>query len=284
MNKNDFILKTKKILCDTTKFEKIGLSYDFDNTAKVESKIQRQLLQLKKDGLLPPSVYKAIRPMGSRRLRLYELSKTHKDDSPLRPILSMIGSSQHSLAKWLTSILDPVLLLYSSNCIQCSFTFAQIIKQCDSPPFAFLCSFDISSLLTNLPLAETINICADAFHSSDLIALSFPRKDFIKLMETANKSVEFSFNNVMYRQIDGVAVTSPLGPVLANIYVDYYKFLLFRRVKKLPMYYRCLDNTFAVFDSEHDCDEFLHQLNSLHPSWRFTFKTEDNQSLPFLDI
>ena len=46
----------KKILYDTTKFEMIGQSFGFDNTSKVESKIQRQLLQLKKDGLQPLNV------------------------------------------------------------------------------------------------------------------------------------------------------------------------------------------------------------------------------------
>ena len=74
----------------------------------------------------------------------------------------MIGLAQHSSAKWLTSALDPVLLLHSTNCIQDSFTLAKRIRQFDSPPFAFLCSFDISSLFTNVSLEETINICADA--------------------------------------------------------------------------------------------------------------------------
>ena len=32
--------------------------------------------------------------------------------------------------------------------------------------------------------------------------------------------VEFSFNGVMYQQVDGVAMGSPLGPVLANISLD----------------------------------------------------------------
>ena len=50
------------------------------------------------------------------------------------------------------------------------------------------------------------------------------------------------------------------------------------------MYYRYLDDTFAIFDSEHDCNEFLRQLNFLHPSLRFTSETEGNQSLPFLDV
>ena len=102
-------------------------------------------------------------------------------------------------------------------------------------------------------------------------------------MQTATKSVKFSFNNVVYRQIDGVAMDYSLGFVLANFFVGYYESLLFGRVKKLPMYYRYMNNTFAIFYSESDCDEFFYRLNSLHPSLQFTFKKEVNQSLPFLD-
>ena len=77
-------------------------------------------------------------------------------------------------------------------------------------------------------------------------------------MQTATKSVEFSFNNVTYRHRDGVAMGFPLGPALANIFVGYYESLLFGRVKKPPMYYRYVDNAFAIFDSENACDKFLH--------------------------
>jgi len=42
--------------------------------------------------------------------------------------------------------------------------------------------------------------------------------------------------------------------------------------------------TFIVFDNEQECDLFLEQLNSLHFYLQFTFKTECNQSLPFLDF
>ena len=35
--------------------------------------------------------------------------------------------------------------------------------------------------------------------------------------------VEFLFDDIMYHQVDGVAMGSPLGPLLANIFVGYCK-------------------------------------------------------------
>ena len=37
----------------------------------------------------------------------------------------------------------------------------------------------------------------------------------------ATSSVEFSFNNAMYRQTDSIAMGSSLGPGLPNIFVGY---------------------------------------------------------------
>ena len=68
----------------------------------------------------------------------------------------------------------------------------------------FLCSFDVKSLFTNVPLNEVIDICGDTLYSLENPFLV--RKNFISLMKLANEEVEFSFNNVLYRQIDGIAM------------------------------------------------------------------------------
>ena len=77
----------------------------------------------------------------------------------------MTGSSHHELSKWLASLLEPVLKRFSTHCIRDLFTFADAIQNSKDANNLFMCSFDISSLFTNVPLEETINICADALQN-----------------------------------------------------------------------------------------------------------------------
>ena len=115
-NKNDYNDKMKTILNDTTKFLDLGPVTNKDNTAKIELRIQRWLLQLKKECLISKQVYKAIRTTGSQRPCMYGLPKVHKKDVSLCPILSMTGLAQHQFAKRLASLFQPVLQNLSSNC------------------------------------------------------------------------------------------------------------------------------------------------------------------------
>ena len=110
------------------------------------------------------------------------------------------------------------------------------VRTFDFTPSIFFCSY-ICSLFTKVPLAETIKICADARYFGELTPPPFLRAIFVELMQTAASSVEFSFNNSMHRQTDCVAMDTPLGPSLANIFVGYYKALVFKRVNKPLMYY-----------------------------------------------
>ena len=104
-------------------------------------------------------------------------------------------------------------------------------------------------------------------------------------MQTATSSVEFSFNDTMHRQIDGVAMGSPLGPALANIFVGYYEAELFKKVNKPMVYYLDMSTTLLLHSTmKRIAMLFFSHLNSLHPSLHFTFEKECGGTLPFLDV
>ena len=82
----------------------------------------------------------------------------------------MINSAQHELAKQLSVVLSPVLERFSTYALKDSFTFTDELKQLNFSMYFNLtmCSFDVTSLFPNLPLEETIEICAQNLFHSDM--------------------------------------------------------------------------------------------------------------------
>ena len=78
--------------------------------------------------------------------------------TPLRPILSMSGSSQCAVSCWLCSILQPVLSLYSTYRVRDTFEFVSQLRELSVPSNGSMFSFDVVSLFTNGPLLDTIDI------------------------------------------------------------------------------------------------------------------------------
>ena len=115
--------------------------------------------------------------VGSNPAKIYGLPKLHKQNVPLRPILSAIGSYSHNLAKFLSDILKPI----ASNeyTVKDSFTFVSDILSVPSIPF--MCSFDIVSLFTNIPIDETINICLNELYKNSDSVNNLSREQFRKL-------------------------------------------------------------------------------------------------------
>ena len=85
-----------------------------------------------------------------------------------------------------------------------------------------MCSFDVSSLFTNIPLDGTIQICLDKLYALP-DPRTLPRLVSKVLLEVTTETSHFIFNGQYYDQINGVAMGSPLGPILANIVMCNYE-------------------------------------------------------------
>ncbi len=71
------------------------------------SRILRRTNQLLKESSIPEEEQRIIKKSEAIAPRLYGLPKIHKQEVPLRPIVSAIGSPTYALSKYLCSLLRP---------------------------------------------------------------------------------------------------------------------------------------------------------------------------------
>ena len=193
-----------------------------------------------------------------------------------------------SIIKWarfLVDILSP--LARNEYTIDNTFSFVQELSSLRFGRDVYMCSFDVVSLFTNIPLDETISFCTRAASSDVRIQTSINESYLTQLLNLCTKDSVFVFEEKLYKQNDGVAMGSPLGPLLANV------FMCFSESKWLddcpssfkPLYYRrYVDDTFVLFRSRDHVQPFLQYLNTRHPNIQFTCDTEKDGILPFLDV
>ena len=79
--------------------------------------------------------------------------------------------------------------------------------------------FDVASLSRNVPLEERIEIILKMIYINKEIITDIPKQEIKELLLLCTKTVHFIFNNEIYIEVDGVAMSSTLSPVLANIFM-----------------------------------------------------------------
>ena len=151
---------------------------------------------------------------GSRIGILYGLPKIHENNVPLRPILSCINNYSYKVAKFFIPLLNP--LSVGSYMVRDSFSFVQELLNLNfNSSSVVMASFDVTSLFTNIPLDQTIDIISNCVFANAVYFHGLTRCEFGKLLCFAVKNCHFLFNEVLYQQIDGVGMGSPLGPIFS---------------------------------------------------------------------
>ena len=77
---------------------------------------------------------------------------------------------------------------------------------------------------------------------------------------------------------------SPLGPLLANVFMGSIEVTLEREGKMPSFYKRYVDDTLTIMPDTTSAATFLQVLNNCHSSVKFTMETENNGMLPFLGM
>ena len=208
---------------------------------------------------------------------MYGLSKIHKplvNGFPkLRPTLSAINTSTYKWAKFYVPLLKPCT---SNNYIvKHSFDFAKDITQQSSK--LFMASLDEDYLFTNVPLDETIETYVNKLSTSNQTVSGLNKQQVLEILSLTTKENVILFDQKYYSQIDGVAISSPLGPTLTNIFLCYHETTWLKNCPKSfkPVYYkRCVDDIFVLFEKPEQVSRFVKYMNKRHKNIYFPFETE----------
>ena len=152
---------------------------------------------------------------------------------------------------------------------------------------SFMRSFNIDFLFTNFPLEETIEIVIKDVFGRKAKFNGLSKNDFRDLLKLTTMGTVFYFNGNYYKQLDGAAMRSSLGPALIDAFLCHHKRQWLREcpVTYAPIFYKpYFDDIFVLLKSGNHINNLLFHLNSKHSNIKFTCEIEKNRSLAFLDI
>lgn len=93
--------------------------------------------------------------------------------------------------------------------------------------------------------------------------LNITKSDLIVLLRAATKDQLFQFNGWLYEQVDGVAMGSPLGQLMANCCMCYIENTLQSQHKMPSFYKRYVDDTVVAVPNLKTTEDFLNTLIKL---------------------
>jgi hypothetical protein len=101
---------------------------DKDQAHLIENQFTKCLLGLKNERAIPESIFTRLKSVCSMIPRLYDLSKIHRSNTPMRSIFDMHSLPYESTARWLVEILEPIQKRMCPYSLRDSFEFVELIK------------------------------------------------------------------------------------------------------------------------------------------------------------
>ena len=105
MERKDYIEKAKQLLQDPNTYKTIPT----DPTMMLKNKLITKLKKIKLDTGMDDIIYRRMYPTGVVIPKFCGLPKVHKENTPLRPIVSSIGSVSYGASKEIARIIKPLV-------------------------------------------------------------------------------------------------------------------------------------------------------------------------------
>lgn len=218
---------------------------------------------------------------------LYGLPKIHKEGIPIRPIVAYCNAPAYKLCKGFINFFNSHTNFVSAFSVKNSVELISKIQDVDIPLHSKLVSFDVASLFTSIPISVLSQIVC-AYLDRDVVEVGL-RNELKMIFETCIKQNYFCFDNKYFSFTDGLPMGSPLSPLLAEIFMNFFEQTILSSnnpyFRHVIFWYRYVDDILCLWNgTDRLLTSFLTWLNSQYPTINFTLEKEENKSINFLDI
>ena len=306
LNTEDYVDSMEKIL--NAKFvDKDGSELDYFqklDPAEADQLLHNHHHQLKKEvdnaqslGIIDKDQAKWLVPDEPSAGRLYGLVKDHvarekwpegSEIPPMRPVVSGSGTTFENSSHFVdyySNHLVKELDSYWQDTPDMLRDFSSQNEAGPQPPGTIPVTLDISSLYTNIPIREGINVFRTFLDKRN--NPSIPTSFLITLLTLVLTCNIFVFNSDFYLQLIGTAMGTRAAPTFACLFMAAVEIVaLTEWIGIQPrLYRRYMDYIFFLWNgTEHQLIEFIEYLNNFHPYLKFKASYDFvTKSVVFLD-
>ncbi|XP_072051644.1 uncharacterized protein [Amphiura filiformis] len=267
IDKSDYVNKANDLLSDTKVYQPLKR----DPTSGYKKKVSDSLKALEESEAIDRALYYKLSPSESVP-RFYGLPKIHKQNVPLRPIVSCISSVTYNLAKHLAGIIGP-LVGKSCHHVVNSTDLVDKLKDIKVESDETITSYDVSALFTSVPPEGAVNAVKEALHADNTLGqrTNLNVDQICSLLELCLNSTYFVFEGKFYKQNHGCAMGSPVSPIVANLYMERFEQTALDSYNGISPshWFRYVDDTLVKI-KKSELDPFFDHINSVDSNIKFT--------------
>ena len=103
------------------------------------------------------------------------------------------------------------------------------------------------------------------------------------LLAVCLQTTYFIFEGVIYSQVEGAAMGSPVSPIMANIFMERFdEHAIETFTFELKLWRRYVDDTMVIL-TDVLLEDFTQHITSVHPAIRFTREEGSEGTIAMLD-